>query len=471
MIFNSYIFWIFFAVVIVLYRLLPHRAQNRMLLVASYYFYGTWDYRFLALIAASTVVDYFAAKRIGISRARGGNPKIWCAVSIVFNLGLLGFFKYFNFFADSLRDLVAVDHGDRSIVHFVLDIVLPVGISFYTFQTLSYTIDVYRGTTKPVNNFLDFALYVSFFPQLVAGPIERSNRLVPQILNPRPRRPDDFTTGLYLVATGLFMKIAVADNLAVIANATFAGTPEEISGFACLLGIYCFAMQIYGDFYGYSSIARGVARWMGFDLMANFRMPYLSRSPSEFWQRWHISLSTWLRDYLYIPLGGNRGGKWFTQRNLLITMLLGGLWHGAAWKFILWGLFHGLLLCAYRPFEPKLKLTKSRIIRLLQAVLFFHFVCFGWLLFRAENIGQVGDILFRIFTDFEASGFTSYIMGMLVFFCAPFLVFELWIYHRNDLLALTKVRWGWRAAAYIYIAYMLLLFQPLISSEFIYFQF
>ena len=470
MVFNSYIFWFFFAVVIILYRLLPHRGQNRMLLVASYVFYGTWDYRFLSLIVASTIVDYFVAKKIAAPGIAVRQKKRWAAVSITFNLGLLGFFKYFGFFADSFRDLLQWTTGIEASP-FVLDIVLPVGISFYTFQTLSYTIDVFRGDTEPVDNFLDFALYVSFFPQLVAGPIERSHHLMPQILTPRPRRADDFTTGLYLVAAGLFMKVAVADNLAVIANASFKGLPEEVSGFACLLGIYCFAIQIYGDFYGYSSIARGIARWMGFDLMANFRMPYLSRSPSEFWQRWHISLSSWLRDYLYIPLGGNRGGKWLTQRNLMITMLLGGLWHGAGWTFILWGLFHGLLLCAYRPFEAKLKLTRSKWVRALQTVLFFHLVCFGWLLFRAESVGQVGDILYRICTDFTASGYTSYAMGMIVFFFAPFFIYEAWLERKGDLLALTKVRWGWRAAAYTYVAYMLLLCQPLITTEFIYFQF
>ena len=471
MAFNSYFFWLFFLVVIGLYRVLPHRGQNRMLLVASYVFYGAWDARFLLLIALSTVVDFFVAQRIVASPDRS-RAKRWCTISIAVNLGILGVFKYFDFFTTSFAKLLG-SLLNYEADPFTLGIILPVGISFYTFQTLSYTIDVYRGHTKPATNFLDFGLYVAFFPQLVAGPIERSHRLLPQIVHPRVKREGDFTAGLYLVVAGLFAKVVVADNMAFVCNGIFAAPEGEVGGIDRIIGVYAFAFQIYGDFYGYSSIARGISRWMGIDLMANFRMPYFARSPSDFWNRWHISLSSWLRDYLYIPLGGNRGSKLFTYRNLMLTMLLGGLWHGAGWTFILWGLYQGLLLCAYRPFESRLRAANPGPLRRIAGTFFFfNLVCLGWLFFRAESLSQVWLFLREIFsTDFHSTILTSYGLKMLLFFAAPFLLFEAWLYRRNDLLALTKVRWGWRAASYSYAVYMLLIFQPLRSSEFIYFQF
>ena len=471
MAFNSYLFWLFFAVVIGLYRLLPHRGQNRMLLVASYFFYGAWDARFLLLIAISTVVDFLVAHRITATPNRA-LAKRWCALSITINLGILGVFKYFDFFTTSFsRFLESFFNYQADPV--TLNIILPVGISFYTFQTLSYTIDVYRGQTKPAGNLLDFALYVAFFPQLVAGPIERSHRLLPQIVNPRKPREGDFSNGLYLIITGLFAKIVIADNMAFVCNGIFAAPADEVGGIDRIVGIYAFAFQIYGDFYGYSSIARGIALWMGIDLMANFRMPYFARSPREFWQRWHISLSSWLRDYLYIPLGGSRGGRWLTCRNLMITMLLGGLWHGAGWTFVLWGLYQGLLLCAYRPFENRIRQSDPSLLRrLVETFLFFNLVCLGWLFFRAESIAQVWLILSEVlFTDFSATFLTTYGLGSILCLAGPFLLLEVWLSRRNDLLALTKVAWGWRAAAYVYALFMLLIYQPHRSSEFIYFQF
>ena len=297
MLFSSYIFWVFFAVVYLLYRVLPHRGQNRMLLVASYFFYGCWDWRFLFLLFGTTVVDYFVG--LGIGRAdMPRRRKGILLISLCANLGLLGVFKYYGFFAHEMMGLLARLGIPASLP--MLRVVLPVGISFYTFQEMSYTIDVYRGQTRPVRNFLDFALYVSFFPQLVAGPIERSFHLIPQILTPRKVDEGAFAAGLYLVLTGLFRKVVIADNMASIANAVFGTDPAKLTGVECLIGIYAFALQIYGDFSGYSAIAQGIARWMGFELMTNFRMPYLSTSPSDFWRRWHISLSSWLRDYLYI---------------------------------------------------------------------------------------------------------------------------------------------------------------------------
>ncbi|HCQ38794.1 MAG TPA: membrane-bound O-acyltransferase family protein, partial [Verrucomicrobiales bacterium] len=256
-------------------------------------------------------------------------------------------------------------------------------------------------------------------------------------------------------------------------NGIFAASDDQVGGIDRLVGIYAFAFQIYGDFYGYSSIARGIALWMGIELMANFRMPYFARSPADFWRRWHISLSSWLRDYLYIPLGGNRGGHWKTCRNLMLTMLLGGLWHGAGWTFVLWGLYQGLLLCGYRPFEDRIRDSQPSIVRrLIETFLFFNLVCVGWLLFRAESAAQAWDFFTAIFfTDFSATFLTPYGIGSILYLAGPFLLLEIWLTRRNDLLALTKVPWGWRSAAYAYALFMLVVHQPLRTSEFIYFQF
>jgi len=470
--FNSYLFWLFFVVVIGIYRILPHRGQNRLLLVASYVFYGAWDARFLLLIALSTVVDFFVAQQLAKAPRKSRLARRWCALSITVNLGILAVFKYFDFFTTSFAGLLEALFGYHADP-FTLNVILPVGISFYTFQTLSYTIDVYRGQTRPATNLLDFGLYVAFFPQLVAGPIERSHRLLPQIINPRKPRGGDFTKGLYLIVTGLFAKIVIADNMAFICNGVFAAPASEVGGIDRVVGIYAFAFQIYGDFYGYSAIARGISLWMGIDLMANFRMPYFARSPSDFWQRWHISLSSWLRDYLYIPLGGNRGGKWLTYRNLMLTMLLGGLWHGAGWTFVCWGLYQGLLLCAYRPFEKRIREQESGVLRRVASTfLFFNLVCIGWLFFRAESLSQVWVFFTEIFfTDFTSTFLANYGLRSILYLAGPFLLFEIWLERRRDLLALTKVHWGWRAAAYSYALFMLLVHQPHRSSEFIYFQF
>ena len=473
MLFNSYTFWVFFAAVIILYRSTGHRWQNRMLLVASYVFYGAWDWRFLSLIFASTVVDYFTGLGIGRSdkpRRRKG----LLVLSMCVNLGLLGVFKYYGFFAAEAVHALQALGLDVALPS--LKIVLPVGISFYTFQTMSYTIDVYRGKTRPTRSFLDFALYVAFFPQLVAGPIERSSRLMPQILKPRTVGANEFVEGLYLVMAGLFKKVVIADNMAVIVNGLFAADPAKVSGAEYLVGVYAFAFQIYGDFAGYSGIARGVAKWMGFDLMTNFRMPYLAVSPSDFWRRWHISLSTWLRDYLYIPLGGNRSGKFKTYRNLMITMLLGGLWHGARWTFVAWGLYHGLLLIAQRLTTGKTDHVKrpgaaSGIIHVGKVVLMFNLVCIGWLLFRADSMTQAWTILGKIFTDLRVTPLATYGISMVAFYVVPLLVLDLWLEKSDDLLQLTRTPWPVRACVYSYFALMLLVFHPTVTSEFIYFQF
>ena len=468
MLFNSYAFWIFFILLWGTYRFLPHRGQNVMLLVASYFFYSCWDWRFLPLILTTTLVNYFIA--LGIENSEGKGKHKWLIVlSITVSLGMLAFFKYWGFFTESAAEMLTWI-GLRADIQ-MLNIILPVGISFYTFRTMSYTIDVYRGKIKATRSFTDFALYVAYFPQLVAGPIERSSSLMPQITNSRKSRPSgDFSEGLYLVMLGLFLKVVVGDNLGFIADGIFAESSDELTGTEALVGVYCFAFQIYGDFAGYSSIARGVSKWLGIDLMTNFRMPYLARNPSDFWQRWHISLSSWLRDYLYIPLGGNRGNKLGVYRNLMLTMLLGGLWHGAGWTFLIWGGLHGVILCIYRALGDKVKLP-ALWGRILATVFFFHLVCLTWLFFRAESLTQAWEMLTLIFTQQEMTPLANYGLRMVFFFCAPLMVYEIWLDKARSLRRLEAARWGWRAAVYCYFVFMLIIFPPPVFGQFIYFQF
>ena len=469
MLFNSYVFWVFMAIVLVLFALLRGRARKLMLTVASYVFYGYWDWRFLGLIFISTVTDYVAALVMDAAKTRARKRAV-LTVSILVNLGILGFFKYADFFIGSLASLLSSIGIPASWE--ALGIILPVGISFYTFQTMSYTIDVYKGEMKPTRNFLDFMLFVSFFPQLVAGPIERASRLLPQIISPRQRTSDDFRAGVYLILLGLFRKIVIADNLAAIANAIFSSDPATLTGLEVLVGVYAFAFQIYGDFAGYSAIARGVARWLGYDLMVNFRMPYLAVSPSDFWRRWHISLSTWLRDYLYIPLGGNRHGTLMTYRNLALTMLLGGLWHGAAWTFVAWGAFHGLILIVYRLFEKRKGGVKRSLIARLPAMIFmFHLVCLSWLLFRAESIQHAYQMVVSALSGLGATPLALGSLATIAFFVVPLLLYEVWLERKGDLDALLTAPWLVRGSAYTYLILMMVLFPSPVQYAFIYFQF
>jgi len=404
MLFNSLQFAIFFLIVYSLYLAFNHRWQNIMLLVASYVFYGSWDWRFLSLIFISTVLDYVCGIKIHETDDQK-RRKFFLILSIVGNLSILGFFKYFNFFASSLHGLMG--HFGLNLDPVFLRIILPLGISFYTFQTMSYTIDIYRRHMNPTRKFFDFALFVAFFPQLVAGPIERAKHLLPQILSPRKITLHKFYEGCYLIFLGLFMKVLIADNLARIVDPVFAqGAPYN--GAMVLIALYAFAFQIFCDFAGYSNIARGLGKSMGFDIMINFNLPYIATNPREFWHRWHISLSAWLRDYLYIPLGGNRKGTLFTYRNIVITMLLGGLWHGAAWTFVFWGAFHGILLIIHRAIEPFLSMIPSpkgfftkKAWFYAKAIFFFQIVCLGWLLFRAQSLTQVADMLHGLILNFN----------------------------------------------------------------------
>ena len=472
MLFNSYSFWIFFTVVFVIHGVLRHTGRNRVLLLASYFFYACWDWRFLSLIWISTLNDYFAAIRIADAGSQLGRRRRWLLLSLTVNLGMLATFKYLDFFVVEFNRLLSVAGLDLMIP--TAGFILPVGISFYTFQTLSYTVDVYRGNTRATRNLGDFALYVAFFPQLVAGPIERSSHLLPQVSLPRPKLDEArFREGLFLVMSGLFRKVVVADNLARVSDSIFSTPTENLSASAVLVGVYAFAFQIYGDFSGYSSIARGISKWLGFDLMVNFRQPYFATSPRDFWNRWHISLSTWLRDYLYIPLGGNRGGQAKTQRNLLVTMLLGGLWHGAAWTFLFWGGIHGVWLSVHRAI-PKTRGGKLRWwSKPLKMAATFHLVCLTWLFFRAESIPQAFGLLARLAPENWTSGSekTLGLFSIFAFFVLPLLAFEAWLEQKGDELALCRASPLLRALVYYFILLMLIFYAPVEVQEFIYFRF
>jgi len=473
MLFNSLLFICFFAGVYFVYRCLCHQWQNRFLLVASYIFYGAWDYRFLALIFISTCVDYLVARAISRSSDQRYR-RMLLALSISTNLGILGFFKYFNFFVENLYSLLqGVGLGTSQPL---LSVVLPVGISFYTFQTISYSVDVFKGRLEPVQNFFDFALYVSFFPQLVAGPIERATHLLPQIINPRQISASTVRLGLWLVVLGYYQKLLIADNLAGIVDPIFSELVPE-SGATALLGGYAFAFQIYGDFAGYSNIACGISALMGFDLMNNFDSPYFARNPSDFWRRWHISLSTWLRDYLYIPLGGNKYGKLATYRNLMVTMLLGGLWHGAAWTFVIWGACHGAVLCIYR----LLGLTKTAygsvkerlsLKNLALVFLMFNINCLIWIFFRAESLQQAQSFMLSIFTNFQISrgvGLNSWLTFVNIIW---FLVlFDAIAWLKSDRLWIFKQPMLLRTGCLALLVLSTILWGEFSNDEFIYFQF
>lgn len=471
MLFNSLAFLAFLPVVLTGALLLRGTSWRLWVLAASYVFYGVWDERFLLLIAASTVVDFWAARHIARSddaRTR----RAWLLVSIITNLGILAFFKYSNFFLESL-DVVLRPLGTTVAAH-RLDIILPVGISFYTFQTLSYTIDVYRGTTKPAESFVAFATYVAFFPQLVAGPIERSSNLLPQLQRPAIRpsstQVDD---ALWLIAAGFAKKVFIADNLAVVVNQIFA-LPSP-SGGAVMLGAVAFAFQIYGDFSGYSDIARGVSKLMGVDLMLNFRSPYLASGPADFWRRWHISLSTWLRDYLYVPLGGSRRGTGTMYRNLMLTMGLGGLWHGAGWTFLVWGIYQGSLLVAERAFygkpPPHPKRFTLSIGHVVRTGLTFAVVCVGWLIFRAESGAQLLEMgMALIQTPTVFSGVRSqWFLGVALFSGAAMAIQA--AEERSAEAPLAGLRPAARAAVLLLLSYASIILGAPGENEFIYFQF
>ncbi len=392
MIFNSLAFGLFLAVVLIVFYAIPRRYwtfQKIALLGLSYVFYGWWDFRFVGLLVASTVVDFTAVRQI---REHPSRRRFWLWVSVCFNLGTLGFFKYFNFFAESAHSVLA--SVGLSVPFSTLEVVLPVGISFYTFQTMSLTIDAYRGHVRRRYGLLDVALYVAFFPQLVAGPIVRATAFLPQVAR-RPRaRPQLLVWGAWLIWWGLFKKVIIADGVAIdVDNAYASVAGGAISSLRAWKAAVGFSIQIYCDFSGYTDIAIGVAALLGIRLPKNFRSPYVSVGISDFWRRWHISLSTWLRDYLYIPLGGSRGSTWMTQRNLFITMLLGGLWHGASWNFVVWGAGHGLLLSLeQRLLGRRLHSRPSTHLRdIARVAIVFLIVTLLWVPFRAPDFATTWE--------------------------------------------------------------------------------
>lgn len=472
MLFNSDTFLIFFAIAYSLYLAARNHksVQNRLLLGASYVFYAAWDWRFVSLLLISTFVDFFVGRKIGKSD-RQPFRRAMVAISIATNLSILGFFKYFNFFSDSL--VAFLNAFGFQPDYPTMTIILPIGISFYTFQSLSYTIDVYRRRIAHVDQPLDFALYVAFFPQLVAGPIERVYRLVPQIQQARRISPEQVQAGIFLILWGYIKKVMIADNVAPIADAVF-GNYQNYQGIDILIGVFAFTLQIYCDFSGYSDIARGIAKLMGFDLVVNFRLPYFARNPRDFWRRWHISLSTWLRDYLYVSLGGNRRRSWLIYRNLALTMLLGGLWHGAAWNFIIWGSYHGLLLCVHRYFSVDrsvsfLHWVVPGIRRSINVTVMFLLTMLGWLIFRSESVPQIAAMLGSISLEFSAR---SMQMGYeVIFFAFPLILVQIWQLHSGDLLAFTRCRPFIQAVFLAVGVAATLIFNTGESVEFIYFQF
>lgn len=477
MLFNSIDFAVFLPIVFILYWFVTSRnlkLQNLLVVLASYIFYGWWDWRFLFLIILSTLTDYFVGRKLSKEESNF-KRKILLAISVVVNLGFLGFFKYYNFFLENF--ISAFSLFGMEIKANSLNIILPVGISFYTFQTLSYTIDVYKRKLKPTKDIIAFSAFVSFFPQLVAGPIERAANLLPQFYQKRVFNYTMAVDGMRQILWGLFKKIVIADNCAEYANLIFNNS-ADYSGSTLILGAIFFAFQIYGDFSGYSDIALGTSRLFGFNLMQNFAFPYFSRDMAEFWRRWHISLSTWFRDYLYIPLGGSRGGTWFTVRNIFIIFIVSGFWHGANWTFIAWGALNAMY------FLPLL-LTKNNRRNLdtvakgkyfpsfkefLAITTTFSLTVFAWIFFRAENIGYA---LSYISTIFSKSFFTipKFLPWYLIFTIIIFLLIE-WIGRENQhVLENIKLPRLIRWIFYLLIGISIFVFGNFNETEFIYFAF
>jgi D-alanyl-lipoteichoic acid acyltransferase DltB (MBOAT superfamily) len=470
MIFTSFVFLLFAAVFLPVFFLVRGRAQRLVTLVASYFFYGWWDWRFMALLATSTVVDYTLGRLIAATEDER-RRRLLVGASVAANLGYLGFFKYCNFFAASLT--AALVHFGMTPDWASLHIVLPAGISFYTFQSMSYTIDVYRRRIPAERDFLTFATFISLFPQLVAGPIVRARWLLPQIVRTQRFRWSNFFIGLELAIIGYFLKMVIADNLASYVSASF-GAPYEFGALALTLSVVFFAFQIYGDFAGYSLIAIGLARMMGYKFPANFRRPYFAQSFSEFWTRWHISLSTWLRDYLYIPLGGNRHGARKTYRNLMATMLLGGLWHGANWTFVVWGGLHGLYLVAQRLFGRHLPQQIPEALRRLPSILLvFTLVSVGWVFFRADSFAYAAAILERIATaggwSFADVPFKFTVLKGLALI-ALLVSAELVAEHRALAMAYRRRRWA-RSGVALVLLWLIPLAGAFTGAQFIYFRF
>jgi len=510
--FDSAVYLVFLILVVFAYWRMRHTAQNRFLLAASYFFYGWWDWRFLLVMIASTAMDYWIAGAISTSTEPRKRRSL-LVVSLVINFSILGFFKYCNFFVDSAEHFAAL-LGMHSIPHALFSIILPPAISFYTFQEVAYIVDVYYGRVAAATSFVDYGLFISFFPHLIAGPIQRPSHLLPQVQRPRVVDQARIYDGVMLILSGLFRKCVIADSCGVLANAAFGGRMGS-TGIAALIGIYAFAWQIYGDFSGYSDIARGSAQVLGFHFMVNFRQPYLATSLQDFWRRWHISLSTWLRDYLYIPLGGDgrgalratahpaaadsspvtshgatvmttnaddpalspvdlaraqRSAERLAYRNLFITMLLGGLWHGANWTFVFWGALHGAGLAVERALGLAKEVVHTALGTWWRRILVFHFVCFGWIFFRATSFGAAWEYL-RQFTNWAWRPTYLPALAYLAIFTLPLFAMDLRLESTGEEYLGQTARYRWQVAAAAAAVIAVAIFSQGESSAFIYFQF
>lgn len=476
MLFNSFSFLIFLPVVFILYWFVFHKKfqyQNILLLFASFYFYACWDWRFMFLLLFSILLDYVSGIKIENSSGKH-EAKIWLTLSIAINLGFLGFFKYYNFFIESFADLLN-GFGLKTNI-WLLNIVLPVGISFYTFHGLSYVIDVYKKRISSEKNFVDYAVFVSYFPLLVAGPIERATHLLPQIQRKRTFNYEQATDGLRQILWGFFKKMVIADNCAPLVNEIFNNYHSE-SSVTLVLGVILFAFQIYGDFSGYSDIALGVSRLFGIELLKNFAFPYFSRDIAEFWRRWHISLSSWFRDYLYIPLGGSKGGLWMKIRNTFAIFLVSGFWHGANWTFIVWGGLNAIyflpLLLAKTNRQNLEVIAKGRLLPSLkeffQVIITFAITCFAWIFFRADS---VSDALMYIKNMCTGKLHLSNPFPTKVFVLIGIMLLIEWI-NRSQFHGLEIKRFNpWlRRALYVCFIYIIIRYANFGNNEFIYFQF
>ena len=454
------------------YHVMPWRAQNMLLLCVSYVFYGWWDFRFLGLLLLSTAVDYTVARRLQSHDCK--HRRFLLAVSVTTNLTILGVFKYYNFFADSL--VAGVAPFGIQLHLSTLNIVLPIGLSFYTFQSMAYTIDVYRGHFSAIRNPLLFGLYISYFPQLVAGPIERAQRLIPQLTRPRSVTADQLSSGALLILIGLVRKVAIADRAAPFVDAAFSN-PGGVGSVELIVAVFLFAIQIYCDFAGYSDIARGTSKLFGVELAQNFAHPYFATNITNFWRCWHMSLSSWLRDYLYVPLGGNRGKPLATHRNVVVTMMLGGLWHGAAWTFVVWGTLHGLALTAHRIVFRTGSRSRSLIAAVPRKWLWafaawcatFGFVGMTWVLFRAPDLSTALDFLMNIAYWRQSHDLSSLLMlsGLTIIL----LSIDLPQYIAQSDVTILRMPWVVRGLAYAILVLILVMMRPSDGAPFIYFQF
>ncbi len=468
MLFNSLEYIVFFIAVFILYWLIPAKHKWLLLLISSYFFYMCWEPIYILLILLSTGIDYFLCLHLTGSEHKK-NRKIGLYLSVISNLSILFLFKYFNFFQTELQHLLS--YFDVNYSPSTSTLLLPLGISFYTFQTLSYSIDVYRKVITPEKHFGKFALYVSFFPQLIAGPIERAKDLIPQLQTKiRKFNTEDFKNGILLFVWGLFKKVVVADNCAILVERYFENSTNETGG-TMLFATYLFAIQIYCDFSGYSDMAIGSARMLGIKLKTNFKTPYFSSSITKFWHRWHISFSQWIRDYIYIPLGGNRMSKYRVAFNLLITMTIGGLWHGASWNFVLWGIVNGVLLILFKLFTRFN--NDYKWLHFIKALVVFHLICLTWVFFRSADLNQSSEILAQfsqiswndLYFVFADNRFAPAIIGSLLLF-----LIEIQIPFQS-IEKLREKPFIWRYSHYIVICVSILFIGSSVGKPFIYFQF